>query len=156
MEPFYPLHVRVCEACWLVQLPAFVPPSEIFTEYAYFSAYSASWVEHARRYVEMVAERLGLGPESFVVELASNDGYLLQHFVPDGIPMLGIDPAMNVAEAAEARGVPTLVEFFGAEVAERLVGEGKRADLISATTSLRRFPTSTTSSRDRVPARARA
>src|SRR5512132_764944 len=107
MEPFYPLHVRACERCWLVQLPSFVPPDEIFAEYAYYSAYSTSWVEHARSYVEMIRERLALGPSDFVVELASNDGYLLQHFVGSGIPMLGIDPAANVAEAAEERGVPT-------------------------------------------------
>ena len=117
-EAFYPLHVRACERCWLVQIPEFVPPEEIFTEYAYFSAYSDSWVEHARRYVEMMIERLALGPESFVVELASNDGYLLQHFLPKGVPVLGVEPARNVAEAAIARGVPTLTEFFGDELGE--------------------------------------
>jgi trans-aconitate methyltransferase len=140
MEPFYPLHVRACERCWLVQLPSFVPPAEIFAEYAYFSAYSTSWVEHARQYVETVVERLRLGPQSFVVELASNDGYLLQHFLPLGVPVLGIDPARNVAEAAEARGVPTLVDFFGVELAGQLVAEGKRADLIVGNNVLAQVP----------------
>ena len=130
MEPFFPLHVFACERCYLVQLEAFVPPDEIFTEYAYFSAYSTAWVEHARQYVEMISKRLGLGSDDLVVELASNDGYLLQHFVGTGIPILGIDPAANVAEAAEERGVPTLVDFFGRATAQALVDEGKRASLI--------------------------
>ena len=102
MEPFYPLHVFACERCWLVQLESFVPPDEIFTEYAYFSAYSSSWVEHARLYVEMIRERLALGPDDLVVELASNDGYLLQHFVGTGIPILGIDPGGQ--RGASSRG----------------------------------------------------
>ena len=140
MEPFFPLHVRVCEHCWLAQLPAFVAPDEIFSEYAYFSAYSDSWVEHAREYVDMITGRLGLGSESFVVELASNDGYLLQHFLPKGVPVLGIDPAANVAHAAEERGVPTLVEFFGAEVAERLVSAGRQADLVLGNNVLAQVP----------------
>src|SRR3989441_5405930 len=110
MEPFYPLHAYVCGQCFLVQLQEFVTPSEIFTEYAYFSSYSTSWVEHARRYVEAMIERLGLDDESFVVELASNDGYLLKHFVGTGIRILGIEPAKNVAEAAEEVGVPTITE----------------------------------------------
>jgi hypothetical protein len=130
MEPFYPLHVLACERCYLVQLEAFVSDAEIFGEYAYFSAYSSSWVEHARAYVESITERLSLGPGDLVVELASNDGYLLQHFVGTGIPILGVDPAANVAVAAEERGVPTLVAFFGQEVAEQLVAEGKRAALV--------------------------
>ena len=140
MEPFYPLHVRVCTTCWLAQLPAFVAPDEIFTEYAYFSAYSDSWVEHSRRYVDMITDRLDLGSESLVVEVASNDGYLLQHFVPKGIPVLGIDPAANVATAAEARGVPTLVEFFGVELAKRLAAEGRRADLVLGANVLAQVP----------------
>ena len=140
MEPFYPLHVRVCTRCWLAQLPAFVAPEEIFTEYAYFSAYSDSWIEHSRAYVDMITSRLLLTPESLVVELASNDGYLLQHFLPKGIPVLGIDPAANVARAAEERGVPTLVEFFGVELAERLVGEGRRADLVLGNNVLAQVP----------------
>jgi hypothetical protein len=140
MEPFFPLHVFACERCYLVQLEAFVPPDEIFTEYAYFSAYSTAFVEHARQYVEMVRERLGLGPDDLVVELASNDGYLLQHFVGTGVPILGIDPAANVAKAAEARGVPTLVDFFGRATAERLVEEGKRASLILGNNVLAQVP----------------
>src|SRR5580765_6643511 len=140
MEPFFPLHVRVCERCWLAQLPSFVPPAEIFEEYAYFSAFSDSWVEHARRYVEMITDRLGLGPDSLVVELASNDGYLLQHFLPKGVPVLGIDPAANVAVAAEERGVPTLVDFFGASLAERLVRERGHADLVLGNNVLAQVP----------------
>jgi SAM-dependent methyltransferase len=140
MEPFFPLHVRVCERCWLAQLPSFVPPAEIFEEYAYFSAYSDSWVEHARAYVDMISERLALGSGSLVVELASNDGYLLQHFLPKGVPVLGVDPAANVARAAEERGVPTLVEFFGVELAERLRDEGRRADLVLGNNVLAQVP----------------
>jgi SAM-dependent methyltransferase len=140
MEPFYPLHVRVCTRCWLAQLPSFVPPDEIFHEYAYFSAYSDSWVEHARSYVDMITVRLGLGAESLVVELASNDGYLLQHFLPKGIPVLGIDPAANVAQAAEQRGVPTLVEFFGTALAKRLVAERGTAELVLGNNVLAQVP----------------
>ena len=106
MERFYPLSVRLCQKCLLVQLPEFVAPEEIFSEYAYFSAYSTSWVDHARRYTDMIRKRLSLGPTDLVVELASNDGYLLQHFVGSGIPILGIDPAANVAPVARERGVP--------------------------------------------------
>src|ERR671933_310455 len=136
MEPFYPLHVRICEDCLLVQLETYVPAEEIFGgDYAYFSAYSDSWVEHARRYADRMRERLGLSGDSLVVELASNDGYLLQHFVARGIPVLGIDPAHNVAEAARGRGVETLVDFFGAELAER--GE---ADLVVANNVLAHVP----------------
>src|SRR5919108_2054364 len=140
MEPFYPLHLRTCTRCWLVQLPQLVTPEEIFTEYAYFLSYSSSWVEHARRYVEMIQAQLGLGPKDFVVELASNDGYLLQHFLETGIPVLGIDPAANVAAIAEERGVPTLVDLFGRKTAERLVAEVKRADLIIANNVLAQVP----------------
>ena len=140
MEVFYPLHVRACEHCWLVQLPELVAPGEIFTEYAYFSAYSTSWVEHACRYVETIRARLGLGPDDLVVELASNDGYLLQHFVGTGIPILGIDPAANVAEAAEEKGVPTLVEFFGHATAQRLAAEGRQASLIVGNNVLAQVP----------------
>src|SRR5215213_7773690 len=111
MEPFYPLHARICERCLLVQLPELVAPEAIFTEYAYFASYSDSWVEHARLYADAMIERLGLGPESFVVEPASNDGYLLQHFAARGIRVLGVEPARNVAEAAEVRGVPSLTVF---------------------------------------------
>src|SRR5215468_2778513 len=140
MEPFYPLHVRVCEKCWLAQLPSFVPPDEIFTEYAYFSAYSDSWVEHARRYVDMITKRLQLPSDSLVVELASNDGYLLQHFLPKGVAVLGVDPAANVAQAAEERGVPTIVGFFGVALAKRLVAERGQADLVLGNNVLAQVP----------------
>jgi C-methyltransferase C-terminal domain/Putative zinc binding domain/Methyltransferase domain len=140
MEPFYPLHVHVCRRCLLVQLQEYVSPAEIFTEYAYFSSYSTTWVEHARRYTELAVSRLGLDAGSLVVELASNDGYLLQHFVTLGIPVLGIEPARNVAATAEARGVVTLTEFFGVELAQRLAGEGKRPDLIVGNNVLAQVP----------------
>jgi hypothetical protein len=139
-EVFYPLHVFVCDSCSLVQLEAFVPPAEIFTEYAYFSSYSSAWVDHARRYIEAMRRRLHLGPEDLVVELASNDGYLLQHLVGTGIPILGIEPARNVARAAEERGVPTIVEFFGSELARRLAEEGRRATLIAGNNVLAQVP----------------
>jgi SAM-dependent methyltransferase len=140
MEPFYPLHVRVCADCLLVQLPQFVPPEEIFTEYAYFSSYSQAWLDHARDYVETITRRLSLGPKSRVVELASNDGYLLQFFVQKSIPVLGIDPAANVAKAAEARGVPTLVGFFDEATGRRLRAGGHAADLIVANNVLAQVP----------------
>jgi SAM-dependent methyltransferase len=141
MEPFYPLHVRICEGCLLVQLPPYVPADEIFTDdYAYFSSYSDSWVEHARTYADAMRGRLELSSESFVVELASNDGYLLQHFVAAGVPALGVDPAANAAEAAAARGVETLVDFFGVSVANRLAAEGRHADLIVANNVLAHVP----------------
>lgn len=140
MEKFYPLHVRACTRCWLVQLPNLVDPREIFTEYAYFSSYSSSWVEHARRYVEMIRARLDLRPNDLVVELASNDGYLLQHFVGTGVQILGIDPAANVAPAAAQRGVPTLVEFFGRTTAERLAADGRLASLIVGNNVLAHVP----------------
>ncbi|HET9287301.1 MAG TPA: class I SAM-dependent methyltransferase [Gaiella sp.] len=139
-EVFYPLHVRACERCWLVQIPEFVPPADIFTEYAYFSAYSDSWVEHARRYVDAITERLGLDGDSLVVELASNDGYLLQHFLPRGIPVLGVEPALNVAEAAIAKGVPTITEFFGAELGRSLAEERGHADLVLGNNVLAQVP----------------
>jgi SAM-dependent methyltransferase len=140
MEPFYPLHVRICDSCFLVQLRAYVPPEEIFTEYAYFSSYSTSWLEHARRYANMISERLRLGRDKLVVELGSNDGYLLQAFVDRGIPVLGIEPAGNVAEVAVERGVPTEVAFFGADTARRLAAEGRRADLLVANNVLAQVP----------------
>ncbi len=140
MEPFYPLHVRICEECLLVQLEAYVPGEEIFRDYAYFSAYSDSWVEHARRYTDAMIDRFGLTNDSLVVELASNDGYLLQHFVARGIPSLGIEPAANVAEAARERGVETLVEFFDTDLALRLVEEGRRADLVAGNNVLAQVP----------------
>jgi SAM-dependent methyltransferase len=140
MEPFYPLHVRVCERCLLVQLEEFVAPEEIFTEYAYFSSYSDSWVAHARDYVEMAIERFGVGRESLVIELASNDGYLLQDVVARGIPALGVEPAANVAVVARERGIETVVEFFGRELAARLVAADRTADLLVANNVMAHVP----------------
>lgn len=129
-EAFYPLAAYVCRRCLLVQLQEYVAPEHIFSEYAYFSAFSSAWLDHARQYVAMVTDRLGLGPKSRVIELGSNDGYLLQFFVERGVPVLGIDPAANIARAAEQRGVPTLVNFFGVETACELAGAGTQADLV--------------------------
>ena len=140
MEPFYPLHVHVCDHCFLVQLEEYVSAESIFSEYAYFSSCADSWVSHARDYVKMITRRLGLNRDSLVVELASNDGYLLQHFIEDGIPILGIEPARNIAEVAIERGVPTLVEFFGVECADRLVAQGRQADLIAGNNVLAQVP----------------
>lgn len=140
MERFYPLRVYVCRACWLVQLEQYVSAEEIFTEYAYFSSYSDSWVEHARRYAQGMTARFSLGAGSRVVELASNDGYLLQWFVKAGIPALGIEPAANVAAAAEKRGVKTLVRFFGAALARELAAQGHRADLLLGNNVLAQVP----------------
>jgi SAM-dependent methyltransferase len=140
MEPFYPLHVYVCDQCFLVQLQEYVSPEEIFTEYAYFSSYADSWVEHMRRYADMITGRLGLGTGSLVVEVASNDGYLLQHFVKKGIPVLGIEPAANVARVAVEKGIPTLVKFFGEETARELRAEGRQADLVCGANVLAQVP----------------
>jgi 2-polyprenyl-3-methyl-5-hydroxy-6-metoxy-1,4-benzoquinol methylase len=140
MEPFYPLHVYVCDNCFLVQLEEYVKPEEIFTEYAYFSSYADSWVQHAYDYTEMITNRFMINNESLVIELASNDGYLLQHFVKKDIPVLGIEPAVNVAKAAEAKNIATLVEFFGVDLAEKLCEEGKKADLIIGNNVLAQVP----------------
>ncbi len=140
MEPYFPLHVLVCEECFLVQLQEYVSPEHIFREYAYFSSYSTSWVAHAKRYCEMIVERLGLGADSLAVELASNDGYLLQHFAPLGVRALGIEPARNVAKAAIEKGVDTLTEFFGVELAQCLALEGRKADLIIGNNVLAQVP----------------
>lgn len=130
-EMFFPLDVYVCPECFLVQLAEFESPAEIFGDYAYFSSYSTSWLEHAKRYVEHMTPLLGLGADSLVVEVASNDGYLLQYFAEGGVPVLGIEPAFTVAEAARAKGVPTVEAFFGLELATALRAEGKGADLIA-------------------------
>ena len=140
MEPYYPLVVFVCGQCFLVQLEEFESPDGIFSDYSYFSSYSQSWVEHARVYTNMIVDRLKLGRHHRVVELASNDGYLLQHFVGKGIPVLGIEPAANVAEAAINKKIPTQIEFFGENVARRLVGEGMGADLIVGNNVLAHVP----------------
>jgi SAM-dependent methyltransferase len=140
MEPFYPLHVLVCRKCFLVQINEYVSAEEIFTEYAYFSSYASSWVKHAEDYVTMITDRLKLGAGSKVVELASNDGYLLQHFVKRGIPSLGIEPAANVAKAARERGVETEVLFFGTDTAQQLRDKGLQADLILGNNVLAQVP----------------
>jgi hypothetical protein len=131
-ESFYPLHVYICDQCLLVQLPLHVSGEDIFTDYAYFSSYSQSWVEHARRYAEAMTARLGLGPQSLVTEVASNDGYLLRHFLAAGIPVLGVEPAGNVAEAAKALGIATEVEFLGPQTGERIAAKHGQADLVAA------------------------
>jgi SAM-dependent methyltransferase len=131
-EKFYPLHVRICDSCLLVQLPAYVAGEDIFSDYAYFSSYSDSWVAHARRYAEAMIDRLGLGAESLVTEVASNDGYLLQHFLTEGVPVLGVEPAANVAEAARTKGIRTEVRFLGAESGRDIAGHFGKADLVAA------------------------
>jgi hypothetical protein len=140
MEPFYPLHVRVCSACFLAQLEQYVSREDIFTDYAYFSSYSDSWLQHANHYTHQMVERFGLNGANLVVELASNDGYLLQYFVQKGIPTLGIEPAANVAQVAEKKGVPTLVKFFGRDTALELAAQGKKADLLLGNNVLAQVP----------------
>jgi SAM-dependent methyltransferase len=140
MEAFYPLHVWVCRKCFLVQLSEYVRPEEIFSEYAYFSSYSQAWLKHASDYVAMISERLSLGPKSLVVELASNDGYLLQYFVQRGIPCLGIEPAANVAAAARERGVNTQVAFFHEQTAKEMRDAGTTADLVLGNNVLAQVP----------------
>ena len=141
MEPFYPLHAYVCEKCLLVQLEAFQSRDEIFNdEYAYFSSYSRSWLEHARNYSTMMLERFGYDGNSLIVEIASNDGYLLRNFVERSIPVLGIEPAENCARAAEEVGVRSLVKFFGVDTAKELVAKGFRADLLIGNNVLAHVP----------------
>jgi len=140
MEPFYPLHAWVCEHCFLVQLEEYVSGEEIFTDYAYFSSFSDSWLDHCRRYVDQMIDQLGLTTKSSVVEVASNDGYLLQYFVQRGVPCLGIEPAGNVARFAEEKGVQTVVKFFGRETARELVATGQRPDLILGNNVLAQVP----------------
>jgi hypothetical protein len=139
-EVFYPLHAYVCGQCFLVQLQEYVSAESIFTEYAYFSSFSDSWLAHAKHYTERMIKRFGLGSGSRVVELASNDGYLLQYFVARGIPVLGIEPAANVAAAALKKNIPTLVKFFTRELASELAAEGKRADLLLGNNVLAQVP----------------
>ena len=140
MEPFYPLRVFICDACRLAQLPEHVGPKEIFSEYAYFSSYSDSWLRHAEAYVEMIARRLGLRPTDQVIEVASNDGYLLQYFARKGFKPLGIEPAANVAEKAVERGIPTRIAFFGSALARTLVEEGFQAKLLLGNNVLAHVP----------------
>ena len=139
-ETFYPLHVRLCAGCLLVQLPAYVPGEDIFSDYAYFSSYSDSWVAHAKRYADDMTVRLGLTADSLVTEVASNDGYLLQHFHAAGIPVLGVEPAANVAKAAQAKGIRTVVRFLGPETGAAIAAEYGRADLVAANNVLAHVP----------------
>ena len=140
MERFYPLHAYVCGHCFLVQLGEYVPPGEIFTEYAYFSSYADSWLRHAKGYVERISARLGLGPDSRVIEVASNDGYLLQYFMQRGIPVLGIEPAANVAKVAIEKGIPTVVEFLGEQTGRKIAAAKGGADLVVGNNVLAHVP----------------
>ena len=140
MEPFYPLHAFICDTCFLVQLNEFESPEHIFSDYAYFSSYSQSWLEHAKTYVNEMVERFGLGSDSQVVEVASNDGYLLQYFMEKSIPILGIEPAVNVAKVAIDAGIPTITEFFGVKAAAELAASGKSADLLLGNNVLAHVP----------------
>ncbi len=139
-ELFYPLHAYVCGECLLVQVEAVETPGNIFSDYAYFSSYSETLLEHARQYVDRVAARFDLGSDSRVIEVASNDGYLLQYFVKRGVPVLGIEPAANVAEVARQRGIPTRVMFLTEATAGTLAGEGQAADLVVANNVLAHTP----------------
>ncbi len=140
MEPFYPLKVYVCDSCFLMQLPAFQRPDEIFSDYAYFSSYSDAWLAHARKYTEVMIERFGFNRSSQVVEIASNDGYLLKNFAERGVPVLGIEPAANVAAEAIRKGIATIVDFFGAVTAANLVEKGIQAGLLIGNNVLAHVP----------------
>ncbi len=139
-EIFYPLRALVCESCWLIQVHEHVHGEQIFSHYAYFSSYSDSWLAHAAEYVDLITQRLGLNDNSHVIELASNDGYLLHNFVKKGIPCLGIEPATNVAQVAVDKGIPVLNKFFGLETAHEVVAHGRRADLLIANNVLAHVP----------------
>jgi len=139
-EMYYPLHVYVCEKCWLVQLEEYETPEQIFSDYAYFASFSDSWLKHCERYCEAMRARFGLGKESLVVEVASNDGYLLQYLVKHNVPVLGIEPAANVAKVAVEKGIPTLVRFFGTQLAKGLAAEGRCADLVLGNNVLAQVP----------------
>jgi 2-polyprenyl-3-methyl-5-hydroxy-6-metoxy-1,4-benzoquinol methylase len=140
MEPFYPLHAYVCTKCWLVQLQMYETGEHIFSDYAYFSSFSDSWLAHAKAYTEKMRTRFGLGTASQVIEIASNDGYLLQYFKAVGVPVLGVEPAKNVAEEATKKGIPTLVKFFGEQTARELVTAGRTADLLLGNNVLAHVP----------------
>ena len=139
-EVYYPLHVYVCEKCFLVQLEEYEKPENIFSDYPYFSSFSDSWLKHSDQYCEKMTARFGLGAQSLAVEVASNDGYLLQYFVQRGVPVLGIEPAANVAKVAVEKGVPTLVRFFGTGLAKELASEGRCADLVLGNNVLAQVP----------------
>jgi 2-polyprenyl-3-methyl-5-hydroxy-6-metoxy-1,4-benzoquinol methylase len=140
MEPFYPLHARVCERCFLVQLEQYERPEKIFEDYSFFSSFSETWLRHSQKYVEGAIDRFHLNSKSLVVEVASNDGHLLQYFQQRGIPVLGVEPAQNVAKAAEEKGVPTLAKFFGVQTAGELHAAGQNADLLVANNVLAHVP----------------
>ena len=139
-EVFYPLHAHVCGRCFLVQLQEYVSPEDIFSEYAYFSSYADTWLKHVKAYTDLMVERFGISSKSQVVEIASNDGYLLQYFVEKGVPVLGIEPAANVAKVAMQKGIPTMVKFFGRATAGELAAMGKRADLLLGNNVLAHVP----------------
>ncbi len=139
-EMYYPLHVYICEGCWLAQLEEYESAENIFSDYAYFASYSDSWLKHCEKYCDEMRERFSLNENSFVAEVASNDGYLLQYFVRSGVPVLGIEPATNVAKAAVEKGVPTLVRFFGTKVARELAAEDRKADLVLGNNVLAQVP----------------
>jgi len=140
MEPFFPLHSYVCEKCFLVQLPEFQSSDNIFSDYAYFSSYSESWLQHAKNYSDLMVDRFGFDSGSLVIEIASNDGYLLQYFKEKGITVLGIEPAKNIAQAAQGIGIPTLVKFFGVQTAIELSDDNKSADLLIGNNVLAHVP----------------
>src|SRR3990170_1226247 len=140
MEPFYPLHAYVCSSCYLVQLEEYESPGAIFSDYAYFSSYSKSWLEHARRYAQHMMKNYGIDTNKKVVEIASNDGYLLRNFTEQGVPVLGVEPAANVAKVAQESDIPTIVKFFGAQTAAELVREDHAADLIVGNNVLAHVP----------------
>jgi SAM-dependent methyltransferase len=139
-EAFYPLHAYVCGHCFLVQLEQFVGPEDIFSEYAYFASYSESWVAHARSYCELMVERFGIGPGSRVVEIASNDGYLLQHLLARGVSVLGVEPAANIAATAVTKGIPTVTKFFGSRLAQELSAQFGQPDLLLGNNVLAHVP----------------
>lgn len=140
MEPFYPLHVFICEVCYLVQLPQIQSPEDIFSDYAYFSSYSESWLNHAKEYTNLMIERFNFDSNSLVLEIASNDGYLLQYFKEKGMPVLGVEPAKNVAKVAQEAGIPTITKFFGVQTASELFTEGKLPDLMLGNNVLAHVP----------------
>lgn len=140
MEAFFPLHAIICEQCLLVQLDEYVTPEEIYTEYAYFSSYSDSWLAHAKKYTEDVSKRFGIGSDQSVIEIASNDGYLLQHFVNKGVPVLGIEPAANVAAVAREKGIPTEIRFFGTQTARHIKQSHGQPDLLLGNNVLAHVP----------------
>jgi len=139
-EKFYPLRALVCDKCFLVQLPEIESPENIFSDYAYFSSFSDTWLKHSENYVNAMLERFRFDSNSLIVEIASNDGYLLQYFKKKGIPVLGIEPAANVTKVAEQKGIPTIVKFFSKKVANELLSEDKKADLIVGNNVLAHVP----------------